>query len=135
MGAAYLESDLWAEVQAASIAHAEYPIARHAAADEAEGDGAEAPPHLVRGTIDLAYRHQGAWTLVDVKTDRLAARGDATLATADLAGLVTDDHPYAQQLATYVAAWTDAVDAPLAKAGFWFADAGRFVAWDYAPAA
>ena len=58
-----------------------------------EGGGTSGLPRLVRGVIDLVYRLDGGWRIVDYKTDR-----------TDEAAALAERH--AAQLGAYVSAWT-----------------------------
>jgi len=103
----FLESRLWATLTTADPVYTEYPVA-HTIRDEDA-------PLVQRGVIDLVYRREGAWTLVDFKSDRVAG----TLPNA-----LPDDHPYAQQLRAYAEAWASVVTEPIQDVGLWFADVG-----------
>ena len=86
--------------------------------------GSDAPgvATLVRGTLDLAYRHGDAWTLVDYKSDAVPAGAVPQAAPA-----------YARQLRQYATAWHALTGAPVARAGLWMADTGAFVPVPLAP--
>jgi len=116
MIAGFQESEIWDEVQAAEAVHPEYRFAhvRH----DAAGDGQSAET-VVRGTIDLLYKHDGAWTVVDVKSDRV----DAPKTLTDTLG---PEHGYHQQVASYVRAWRALSREPMRRAGLWFADVDAF---------
>jgi ATP-dependent exoDNAse (exonuclease V) beta subunit (contains helicase and exonuclease domains) len=102
----FLDSRVWGRVQAADRVYAEYPIA-HAVRRET--------PVVRRGVIDLAWRADGRWTLVDHKTDRVQGRPPETL---------SPDHAYVRQLQAYARAWAAVVNEPVAEVGLWLADAG-----------
>ena len=102
----FLDSRVWGRVQAADRVYAEYPIA-HAVQRET--------PVVRRGVIDLAWRADGRWTLVDHKTDRVQGRPPETL---------SPDHAYVRQLQAYARAWAAVVNEPVAEVGLWLADAG-----------
>jgi ATP-dependent helicase/nuclease subunit A len=103
----FLDSRVWAEVQEADRAYVEYPIAHT--------EQGETGPTVRRGIVDLAWREDGAWTLVDYKTDRIEGRPPASL---------SPEHPYVRQLRGYAEAWAAVVGAPLTAVGLWFADTG-----------
>jgi ATP-dependent helicase/nuclease subunit A len=70
----------------------------------------------VRGTIDLLYRHDGGWHIVDFKTDRLSStKIDA----------VRDQ--YRPQLQQYADIWEAATDTTDTTLHLWLADLGRSV--------
>ncbi|WP_103029061.1 UvrD-helicase domain-containing protein [Salinibacter altiplanensis] len=102
----FLDGRIWARLQEANRLYSEYPIA-HAVQEET--------PVVRRGVIDLAWRRDGQWTLVDYKTDRVQGAPPEAL---------PPDHPYAQQLRAYAEAWAAVVDEPVARGGLWLADAG-----------
>ncbi|MFP4227978.1 MAG: UvrD-helicase domain-containing protein [Salinivenus sp.] len=107
-----LSSVLWDEVAAAPVAYAEYPLAEVQAGD---------PPVVRLGQIDLMYRRETGWGLVDFKTDRLAGPPvDA----------VPPRHPYRRQVRAYAALWRRQTGEPVTRAGLWFADAEQFVSVD-----
>jgi len=117
---AFRASRIWAELPEADPVYAEHEIAhrRH--------DPDSTPEEtLLRGTIDLAYRRDDGWVLVDYKSDRVG-----TASAGAIAGALGPDHPYRRQLRTYVAAWLDLTDELVAQTGLWFADAGTFVPVD-----
>ncbi|MHC4503265.1 MAG: PD-(D/E)XK nuclease family protein, partial [Planctomycetota bacterium] len=78
-----------------------------------EGDGARRA--IVRGVIDLAFREDRGWIIVDYKTDRATA--------ASLGRLV---ERYRPQLAAYAAAWRKCVGEPVREAGILFVRAGCY---------
>jgi ATP-dependent helicase/nuclease subunit A len=80
-------STLFAELQAADAVYTEVPFASATAADPA-------PPTLISGIIDLAYRDADGWHLVDYKTD---------VTTADAAR----QKGYFAQLETYASYWEE----------------------------
>ena len=109
---------IWDELRGATAVRTEHPVAQQRRREDAE-PGEE----IVRGTIDLLYRRDGAWTLVDYKSDRVdpAARRD------DLASALGPDHPYRHQVRAYATAWTALMGEPVGRAGLWVAEAGVFV--------
>ncbi|HYL82428.1 MAG TPA: UvrD-helicase domain-containing protein, partial [Candidatus Acidoferrum sp.] len=66
--ASILGSELWRRVLASPERHAEVPFAISLDGREI---GAEAGPTLLQGTIDLVFRENSRWVLVDYKTDRI----------------------------------------------------------------
>ncbi len=117
MLAAFRDSWIWEELQSASAVHTEYEFA-HARTGTG---GAEAPDEIRRGAVDLLYRHDGEWILVDLKSDRI------DVAPADLGAALGANHPYRRQIRAYVEAWVDLSGEPIRTSGLWFADAGAFV--------
>jgi ATP-dependent helicase/nuclease subunit A len=106
----FLDSQIWEEVQHAEPVYTEYPLAREVR------DNSD--PAVRRGVIDLAYRTEDGWVLVDYKSDCVYGPP---------ADALTDDHPYAQQIRTYAESWTAVLGEPVHRAGLWFADTGAHV--------
>ncbi len=78
-----------------------------------KGDGEHRA--IVRGVIDLAFREDGGWVIVDYKTDRAAA--------ASLGRLV---ERYRPQLAAYAATWRKCVGEPVRETGILFVRTGSY---------
>ena len=93
-------SDLWYELQSADRVHTEVPIA------VPQEDGA-----VVRGVIDLVYRVNGAWKIVDYKTD-------AATTSADVERLLLR---YERQVQEYASYWRSITSEPVARASIWLA--------------
>jgi ATP-dependent helicase/nuclease subunit A len=108
----FLDSRVWGRVQGADRVYAEYPIAQTVQRE---------PPVVRRGVIDLAWRADGRWMLVDHKTDRVQGRPPETL---------PPDHAYVRQLQAYARAWAAVVNEPVAEVGLWLADAGTHLVGD-----
>ncbi len=118
MVTAFQKSWIWGELDSASVVHTEHPFARQTKGESDE----DVPEQVLRGDIDLLYRHDGAWTIVDFKSDRVDADG-----TRDWETALGSDHEYRRQIRAYVDAWTDVTGEPVETAGLWFADVGEFV--------
>jgi len=72
-------------------------------------------PTIVRGSVDLAFKEDGGWVLVDYKTDRVAAGGaDAFL------------EKYSAQLRMYREAWTRCTGEPVAEIGIYLVSDGQY---------
>jgi ATP-dependent helicase/nuclease subunit A len=110
MLASFLDSPLWAAVKSADVVHTEFPVAGVTNADL---------PTLTDGTIDLLYRRDEAWHLIDFKTDRVASFDPAEWRTA-----------YKNQVQTYAQLWERATDAPIVQSGLWMADVGEMILID-----
>jgi ATP-dependent helicase/nuclease subunit A len=83
------------------------------------GDGlapGAAVPTLVRGVVDLAFREEGGWVIVDWKTD--AARTGAEIAERV-------SH-YAPQVRLYAEIWRRITGEPVAETGLYFTAADRY---------
>ncbi|MEF8795061.1 MAG: 3'-5' exonuclease, partial [Salinivenus sp.] len=119
MLSAFRESAIWAELGVAAAVHTEHPFARR---DPGEtGTGPE--DRIQRGTIDLVYRADGPWTIIDYKSDRVGTGASRE----DLAAALGPDHAYRRQVRAYAAAWVALTGEPVGRAGLWFADAGVFI--------
>jgi ATP-dependent exoDNAse (exonuclease V) beta subunit len=82
-----MAADFWREAQAAEERAVEVPFAVRV------GDPG-APPRLLHGVIDLAFKTAAGWTLIDYKTDQLGGGVDQ-LATR-----------YAPQIRAYADQWS-----------------------------
>ena len=73
--AGILSSDLWRRARAASERFVEVPFAAVVASRDY---GLAAPPEetLVNGVIDLVFREEGCWKLIDYKSDALTVPVD-----------------------------------------------------------
>jgi ATP-dependent exoDNAse (exonuclease V) beta subunit len=109
----FLDSSLWQTLQDAAAVHTEFPVA---------GRENGSSPTLVDGAIDLLYQADGAWHLVDFKTDRVGADGPTALLDA-----------YRPQLEHYAALWKQATGTPVARTALWLSDTGTMVTADGAP--
>jgi len=103
----FLESTLWDTLQNADRVHTEYPIAHVANRDH---------PILTDGTIDLLYRTNDGWHLIDFKTARASGLDRAAAL----------DH-YRPQLEAYAEAWERATGNRLVDTALWFAESGQRV--------
>ena len=111
---AFLDSALWTALTRAETVRTELPVA---------GRTGDHPPTHTHGTIDLLYEADGAWHLVDYKTDRLSG--------TDAAGAAA---PYTAQLQTYAALWQQATGASIDSLTLWMADPGEAVSVPRSPA-
>ena len=93
-------SDLWYELQSADRVHTEVPIG--APQDDQT---------VVRGVIDLVYRLEGAWIIVDYKTD-------VATTAADVERLLLK---YDRQVQEYASYWRSISGEPVARASIWLA--------------
>jgi ATP-dependent helicase/nuclease subunit A len=117
----FQESWIWDELQEATEVHTEHEFAHVTAGT---GEHERSPEAICRGTIDLLYRHEDGWTIIDFKSNRIGSDIE------DVGFALEGSHPYREQIRTYMTAWTDLTSGPVEKAGLWFADAGTFVAVD-----
>mgnify|MGYP006271118171 CR=1 FL=1 len=109
----FRESAIWEEVTSADIVRPEYRFAhvRPAAGSD--------PETVLRGTIDLLYRHEGEWSIIDFKSDKVDDP-DA------LDRVLAPDHGYRAQVQAYVDAWRALHGEPIRRAGLWFTDISTF---------
>jgi ATP-dependent helicase/nuclease subunit A len=103
----FLNSELWSEICAAEEVYPEYPVASL----RPDATGAE-PSALMSGQVDVVYRDDEGWKLVDFKTAGTDAPG-ALEALTDA---------YAPQVEAYARAWAEATGEPLVSASLWFAE-------------
>ena len=82
-------------------------------------ESAEEAQKIVRGVIDLAFREEGGWVLVDYKSDR--AGEDAEKAEEILYGR------YAAQLAAYAKAWEEVTGESVIERGLLLTHYDRYV--------
>ncbi|HWR97431.1 MAG TPA: UvrD-helicase domain-containing protein [Candidatus Methanoperedens sp.] len=75
-----------------------------------------AVPTIVRGVVDLAFREDAGWAIVDWKTD--VARSDAEI--AERVGR------YGPQVRLYAAIWARVTGEPVAETGLYFTAAERY---------
>jgi ATP-dependent helicase/nuclease subunit A len=79
---------------------------------------ADAPIEIVEGVIDLAFRENNAWILVDYKTDRVGQAMDAHRRTR-----------YQAQVDLYAACWTRITGEPVAARILLFIADGAMLSW------
>jgi len=110
-----LSSDLWRRAKASPERFVEVPFA---AVVRSRDYGLPAPPDetLVNGAIDLVFREEGSWKLIDYKSDAL------TLPVEDLC------RTYAPQLRAYRDQWERLTGDPT-EAGLYFLEEPSRVHW------
>ena len=114
----FLDSRIWNDVISADRVYTELPVGRPVAHEEA--------PAVQQGLIDLLYRHEGIWHLVDYKSN-LIDTGDPTGDAKRLREWVSY---YESPLRTYAAIWTEASGMPIGSCALWFADVPNTVPYD-----
>ncbi|OEH84681.1 hypothetical protein BHU72_07530 [Desulfuribacillus stibiiarsenatis] len=97
----FKETDVWQELQSAEEIHTEVPFAikvtpGHPMYEQIQKSDTAGYPITIKGVIDLVYKYNGIWNIVDYKTDRLVNKEDYQLLT---------DY-YQQQLDIYKQAWS-----------------------------
>ncbi len=105
---AVIASDLWKRAMAAEKVFRETPFAVR--------DDRSGVPTVLHGVIDLVFREDGGWVLVEYKSDRL--RGVNPLAAA---------RRHQAQLDAYAAAWEQSRGEPVKEKGVFFAREGKYV--------
>jgi ATP-dependent helicase/nuclease subunit A len=92
------------EIADAPEVYTEYPFAE---ASPADGE----PTDVLRGTIDLVFRDDRGWHVIDYKTDPIDE-----VRVEDF----PPDHPYARQVQRYAEVWADLTGEPVGRTGLWF---------------
>jgi len=72
-------------------------------------------PTIVRGSVDLAFKEDGGWVLVDYKTDRVTAGGVQPLL-----------QKYSAQLRMYSEAWTQCTGEVVTETGIYLVSNGLY---------
>ena len=109
-------SKIWHRARAATKCLTEVPIQ---ILEPARGN---TPPTIVRGVIDLVFKENDHWVIVDYKTDDTTKRPLADLA----------EH-YAPQVQAYAASWSRLTGEPVGEAGLFFAYKGHYQRINLAP--
>jgi len=109
-------SDLWKDALASDARDVEVPFTLVT-------KGADGTPTLLAGIIDLAYRVDGGWHIVDYKTDQLGNRPAALLLER-----------YSAQIDAYRRAWGDMTGEQVVRAGIHAVRTGETVWESDAPA-
>lgn len=104
---AFLDSSLWTSIERADVVHTEFPVSSRRENDR---------PSLTEGSIDLLYSEDGAWHLVDFKTDR-PERNDQSLIL----------EKYRKQLHQYARLWESATGTTIDHTSLWLAASARQV--------
>ncbi len=110
-----MASDLWKDAHASAACDVEVPFTL-----ATEGDGGT--PTLVSGVIDIAYRAEGGWCIVDYKTDQLGGRPAASLLER-----------YGAQIDSYSRAWSELTGEKAVRVGIHAVRTGETVWKDWSP--
>lgn len=111
-----MESEVWRRARASSERHMEVPFAVQVPTADLRAAAPDAPPVTVlQGVVDLAYRVDGGWELVDYKTD---------VVERDLGPWV--EH-YAPQVRLYARHWGAIAGEPVVRAGLFFTRPNRLI--------
>ncbi len=100
----FKKAPLWETLQRAHEVYTEVPLG---ASEDAGAEGVA----VVRGVIDLVYRDDAGWHIVDYKTDRADTEEEAAAVRQQ----------YQPQLDAYAAYWRRLTGAPVADATLWLA--------------
>ena len=106
-------SAIWKRAEKSEKRLAEVPV--HVRVQQS-GDSGHAVPAIMRGVIDLVFKENGGWVLVDYKTD--------TFHEKDRQALV---EKYRSQLENYAKAWEGATDEKVIEAGLYFTSGSEYV--------
>ena len=107
----FLESAIYQEVRLSTSSYTEVPFAvNHGGPD----------PTTVQGRIDLVYRSEAGWKIVDFKTD--------SVATDDEVDQLLDH--YRSQIASYAEHWETITGETVAEKGLWLTAQNRYVQID-----
>jgi ATP-dependent helicase/nuclease subunit A len=104
---AVMQSDFWRQAMAAEERHVEAPFAVAVAAGAA-------PPQILHGVIDLAFRTADGWHLIDYKTDQAPPAALPAM--------------YGEQAAAYATHWASLAGAPVAGLGLYAVRSQQFLA-------
>ncbi len=110
---AVMGSDIWIRAQASPCRLVEVPFQTLMPTDP---NDANSVPTILRGVIDLVFREDQGWVVVDYKTD--------TRPKEDLGGLV--EH-YRGQVETYAQTWQETTGEPVAEKGLYLTHPGLYV--------
>ncbi len=102
-------SEIWRRAMQSETRLVEVPL-------QALWEEGVAVPTVLRGAIDLVFRENGGWVLVDYKTDRLVSGGTEEAA-----------RKYAAQVRLYAEAWEKCTGEPVNEAFLYFTAAAALV--------
>jgi len=110
---AVMGSDIWRRAQASSQRLVEVPFQTLLPTNPETG---EAVPTILRGVIDLVFREDGGWVVVDYKSDSRSKK--------EIPQLV--EH-YRGQVQTYADFWQEATGEPVVEKGLYFTHPGVYM--------
>ncbi len=117
-----MTSEMWQRARFSPECHTEVPFAIEVPREEVPGALASAAPRtLLQGVIDLVYRVEGGWEIVDYKTELLDS-GAAPLVSR-----------YAPQLMLYSKYWIDITDERVVRKGLLLIRSGEMLWFNPAP--
>ncbi|GMQ82143.1 MAG: UvrD-helicase domain-containing protein [Rhodothermia bacterium] len=103
--AVFRDSALWKDLLAADQVFTEVPFSLPTLAGKKKV--------ILSGKIDLVFRKDGVWTIVDYKTDRTDAESLR--------------ETYINQVLAYSRAWESLADASVVQCGLWWTHEGRWI--------
>ncbi|MCJ7680546.1 MAG: UvrD-helicase domain-containing protein, partial [Candidatus Aminicenantes bacterium] len=109
-----LASEFWGRMKQAEEKYFEVPFALRMPAGESGFD----IPVIINGVIDLVFKEEGEWVIVDYKTDEVGRE------TVSLRSLV--DY-YTPQVRLYTKFWEEITGEPVRETALFFTSAGKFV--------
>jgi ATP-dependent helicase/nuclease subunit A len=110
-----VSSDFWKEVERAKEKYVEVPFSLRVQPGDLGLPPTSGETVILSGTIDLVYKSDGGWTIVDYKTDDVRE---------NLKGFV--DY-YSPQVKAYSRFWEEMSGEKVVKAGLYFTQAKQFV--------
>ncbi len=102
------KSELWQEIQVSDAVYTEVAFGGPSSDNDATS--------VTRGVIDLVYRSPVGWNAVDYKSD--AAASDKSVSAIV--------NRYRDQVLAYARHWEEMTGEPVASAGLWLSDIGRY---------
>jgi ATP-dependent helicase/nuclease subunit A len=108
-----MQSDLWLRAQQSQRRLLEVPFQ---VLKERETKSGDILPTIIRGTVDLIFRENDGWILVDYKTDIVKAETMKRLV-----------EKYAPQLGIYSEAWKECTGEPVIEAGLYLVRLNKYV--------
>jgi ATP-dependent helicase/nuclease subunit A len=115
-------SDIWKRARGGKPCLAETPIELLLSDDDARAEGV---PTLIRGTVDLLFREEKGWVIVDWKTDRVF--GTDRVSGKDLSRMAAR---YRHQLDNYTDAWERSTGEKIIERGIYSVSADLYVRVD-----
>lgn len=107
-----MEAAFWKRAQASDTCFVEIPFQHQLSPKPSESH----TPTLVRGVIDLVFREQAGWVVVDYKTDAIQEGDQEQLA----------DY-YRNQVEQYATIWEQMVGAPVCEKALFLTTTGQYV--------
>ncbi|MCD8509589.1 MAG: UvrD-helicase domain-containing protein [Bacillus sp. (in: Bacteria)] len=111
----FKESSIWEELEQSEEVLTEVPFSLLINSEDnlyqmVKSSDEDSEPRIVKGVIDLAYKREGKWKIVDYKTDRVKTRDDLEQLTVF----------YQDQVDFYKQVWTRLTGEGVAEAALFF---------------